>query len=75
MRFGSWNVRSLYRAASLTTVAKELARNKLDCVCVQVVKWGKEDMEKAGDYIFIYRKGNENQLRTGFFTAQNSISS
>jgi len=67
MRFGRWNVRSLYRVASLTTVARELARYKLDFVCVQVVRWGKGDMEKAGDYIFIYGKGNENQLRTGFF--------
>jgi hypothetical protein len=24
-------------------------------------------MENAGDYIFIYAKGNENQLRKGFF--------
>jgi len=64
MRFGSW---SLYRAASLTTVARELARYKLDFVCVHVVRWGKGDMEKARDYIFTYEKGNENQLRTGFF--------
>jgi exonuclease III len=74
MRFGSWNVRSLYRAASLTTVARELARYKLDFVCVQVVRWGKGDMEKA-DYIFIY--GHEMKINCGqdFFTPQNSISS
>jgi len=30
MRFGTWNVRSLYRAGSLKTVASELARYKLD---------------------------------------------
>jgi len=29
MRFGTWNVRSLYRAGSLTVAARELARNKL----------------------------------------------
>jgi len=67
MRFGSWNVRSLYRAASLTTVDRELGRYKLDLVFVQVVRWGKGNMEEAGDYIFIYGKGNENQLRTGYF--------
>jgi exonuclease III len=67
MTFGSWNVRSLYRAASFTTVGRELARYKLDFVCVQVVRWGKGDIEKAGDYIFIYGKGNENQMLTGFF--------
>jgi hypothetical protein len=30
MRFGTWNVRSLYRAGSLMTVSRELARYKLD---------------------------------------------
>jgi hypothetical protein len=32
MRFGTWNVRSLYRAGSLKTVSRELARYKLDLV-------------------------------------------
>jgi hypothetical protein len=32
MRFGTWNVRSLYRAGSLKTVSGELARYKLDLV-------------------------------------------
>jgi hypothetical protein len=30
MRFGTWNVRSLYRAGSLTAAARELAGYKLD---------------------------------------------
>jgi hypothetical protein len=30
MRFGIWNVRSLYSSGSLTTAARELARYKLD---------------------------------------------
>jgi hypothetical protein len=36
---GTWNVRSLYRVGSLMTVAKELARYKLDLVGVQEVRW------------------------------------
>ena len=32
MRFGTWNVRRLYRAGSLTAAARELARCKLDLV-------------------------------------------
>ena len=32
MRFGTWNVRSLYRAGSLTAAARELAWYKLDLV-------------------------------------------
>jgi hypothetical protein len=35
MRFGTWNVRSLNRSGSLMTVARELARYKLDLVGVQ----------------------------------------
>jgi hypothetical protein len=35
MRFGTWNVRSLYRAGSLKTVSWELARYKLDLVRMQ----------------------------------------
>ena len=38
-RFGTWNVRSLCRARSLTAAARELARYKLDLVCVQEVRW------------------------------------
>ena len=34
MRFGTWNVRSLYRVVSLTAAARELARYKLDLVGV-----------------------------------------
>jgi len=38
MRFGTWYVRSLCRAGSLTTAARELARYKLDLVGVQEVR-------------------------------------
>jgi hypothetical protein len=41
MRFGTCNVRSLYRIGSLKTVAKELGKNKLDLVGVQEVGWVK----------------------------------
>jgi hypothetical protein len=58
-RFGTWNIRSLYRVGSLMTVSRELSRYRLDLVGVQ---------EAAGEYTFFYRKGNENhELGTGLF--------
>jgi exonuclease III len=41
MRFGTWNVMSLYRIGSLKTVARELGKYKLDLVGVQEVRWEK----------------------------------
>jgi hypothetical protein len=67
MRFGLWNVRSLYRAGSLMTVSRELARYTLDLVGVQEVRWEGGGTEPAGEYIFLYGKGNENhELGTSF---------
>ena len=51
---GTWNVRSLYRAGSLTAAARELARYKLDLVDVQEVRWDKGGTVRAGDYNFFY---------------------
>jgi hypothetical protein len=41
MRFGKWNVRRLCRSGSLTTVARELARYKLDLLGTEEVRWGR----------------------------------
>jgi hypothetical protein len=74
MRFGTWNVRSLYRAGSLITVASEISKYKLDLVGVQEVRWDKGGTEPAGEYIFFQEKGNENhELRTNFFVHRRII--
>jgi len=52
MRFGTWNVRNLYRACSLTAAARELARYKLDLVGVQEVRRDKAGTGRAGDCNF-----------------------
>ena len=56
LRFGTWKVNSLYRSASLTTTAKELAKYKIVLVGVQDVRWDKGGNVRAGDYTFLYGK-------------------
>jgi hypothetical protein len=48
-RFGSCNVRSLYRAGSLMIVSPKLARYKLYLVGVQEVRWEGSGTEPAGE--------------------------
>jgi hypothetical protein len=50
MRFGLWNVRSSYRAGSLMTVSRELARYKLDLVRVQEVRCEDSGSGPVGEY-------------------------
>jgi exonuclease III len=67
MRFGTWNVRSLYTSSSLTAVDRELARCKLYLVGVQEVKSEKGSMVRPEDYNFFHGKGKKNhQLETGY---------
>ena len=73
MRFGSWNVRGLCRAVSLTATPRELARYTLDLVDVQEVRWDKGGTVRTGDYNFCYGKGNH-QLGTGFFVHHRIVS-
>jgi hypothetical protein len=62
MRFGISNVRSMYRAGSLRTVAEEISKYKLDLVGVHEVRWDRDGTEPAGEYIFFYGKGKEDEM-------------
>jgi hypothetical protein len=44
----------------VTTVARDLAKYKLDLVDVQEVRWDKEGTLRTGDYILFYGKGKKN---------------
>jgi exonuclease III len=75
MRFGTWNVRSVYRLGSFTTVARELGKYKLDLVGVQGVRWEKGGTEWAEDYTFFYVQGNgDHQPGKGFFVHKRIVS-
>jgi len=52
MRFGTWNVRSLYRAGSMKTVASKLAKYNLDLAAVQEVRWDEGSNQPANDYTY-----------------------
>jgi hypothetical protein len=62
LRFGRWNVRRVYGASSLKTVASEFAKYNLDLLAVQQVRWDKGGSQPAGNFIFIYRNGIAYQL-------------
>jgi len=53
MRFGTWNVRSLYRTGSLTAAARELVKYKLGLVGMQKIRRNKGITVRAGDCNFI----------------------
>jgi hypothetical protein len=57
MRFGTWDIISLYRAGSLMAVSRELDRYKLDLVGEQEVRWEGTGTEPAGEYTFFYGVG------------------
>jgi hypothetical protein len=57
MRFGTWNIRCVYRTGSFMTVAKEISKYKLDLVGVHEVIWDRGGTEPAGEYTFFLWKG------------------
>jgi hypothetical protein len=65
----------MYRAGSLSAVAEEMSKYKLDLVGVQEVRWDGGGTEPADGYTFFYGKGNENhELGTGFCVHKRNIS-
>jgi hypothetical protein len=75
MRFGMWNVRSLYRTGSRMTVSRELSKYELDLVGTQEFRWEGGGITPTGEYTFFYAKGNENhELGTEFVVHKRILS-
>jgi hypothetical protein len=53
---------------------REIARYKLELMCVQEVMWYKGGTLRARGYILFYEKENENHVGTGFFVHHNIVS-
>jgi exonuclease III len=57
MRFGTWNVRSLYRVGAIKSVVGELEKCKLDLVGIQEVRWERGEISNSRQlYIFLWKK-------------------
>ena len=63
---GTWNIRSLYRSGSLTTVARELARYKLTLVGAQEVRWDKGTIQEQGVF-FSTEEERKSSIGKSFF--------
>jgi exonuclease III len=55
MRFGTWNVRNLYKTGSIIASARELTRYKLDLVSVQEIRLDKGSTVRAREYNFLWK--------------------
>jgi hypothetical protein len=60
MRFDTRKTRSVCKAGSETTIAREMEKYKLDLVRVQDVRWDGDGSEPAGDSTFSYGNWNGN---------------
>jgi hypothetical protein len=56
MKYGTWNIRSLYRSRSITTVAREFARYKLGLLVVQQGRWNRGGTVRVGVFFFLWKR-------------------
>jgi hypothetical protein len=56
MKFGAWNVRSLYNAGSLMTVENEISEYKSDLMGVQEVSGSELARNQQAIYIFLCKR-------------------
>jgi hypothetical protein len=57
MKFGTWNMTSLYRAGSIMTVSRELYRYRLHLVGAQEVRWEDTVTSPAREFTYSLERG------------------
>jgi hypothetical protein len=57
MRFGTWNLRSLYRVSSLITVSEEILQYRFDLMGVQELRRNRRSTEPPGQCNFSMERG------------------
>ena len=67
MGFGTWNIRRVYRSGSLTTVAMELARYKLDFVGVWEEVGKRGNCKSRGLYFFLWKRKRKSSAGNRIF--------
>jgi hypothetical protein len=73
-RYGTWNVRILYRSGSITAVTRELTRYKLDLVRIQKGRWDKGGTVRTADYIFSMEKKLKSSNQSRMFVYHRIVS-
>ena len=66
VRFGTWNVVSLYRSGSITAAAREIARCKLDLVGMKEVKKDKEGTVTLEIIFFLWKRKPKSSTENDF---------
>ena len=72
MRFGTWNVRSLYRAGTLGLVTSKIDKYRMDLVGVQEVRWEGSGTLQSRNYTLFYVEGNTNH-QPGIWSAVKKV--
>ena len=77
VRYGTWDVRSPYRAGSHTAAARELTIYEVDFVDLQEVRWDKGGTVREGNSnFFLWKRKRKSSIGNRIFcTPQNSINS
>lgn len=65
IRFGTWNVKSLYMAGKLDNATKEMQRLKMDILGVSEVRWPNSGRIQSNSYAVYYSGNDQPQHRNG----------